>query len=285
MRLSTSFSAALLLTCFGGCAQLHKDLVRFDRSADCPKETATGLAARRNELGPLSPTRDLQCALVFLRKTDDPALLRTPLGSRLALHLAERESDPGRREKLAAEGVRFAEKAVALGAGNDGVVHYYLAANLGLAVRDQMALAVQNLPRLEGEMKRAVALSPDVDDGGPLRLLGMLYLKAPPWPTGIGDGDKALDLLKRALDKHPGHPLNHLFYAQALWEVEGDEAVHQVRARLETGMNLLRDGRWGYSKEPWRREFAELQKEVDELGEARRSASPVAFSAGKPLSR
>lgn len=268
-------STALLLTCLGGCAQLHKDVVRFDRLAGCPKDIGTGLAARQNGLGPLSPTQDLQCALVFLRKTDDPGLLRTPLGSRLALHLAERNLDPGQREKLAAEGVRFAEKAVALGAGNDGVVHYYLAANLGLAVRDRMTAAVQNLPRLEDEMKRAVALNPDVDDGGPLRLLGMLYLKAPPWPTGIGDGDKALDLLKQALDKHPGHPLNHLFYAQALWEVEGDAAVREVKARLADGMKLLRDGNWGYSEEPWRREFAEVQKEVSK---AEQPASPMAFS-------
>jgi hypothetical protein len=260
--------AVLLLASLGGCAKLHRGVVQFESLAGCPEQTAADLAAHRNELGPLSTTRTLECALEFLRNTHDPALLRSSLGSRIALHLAERAADPDKREKLAAEGVRFAEEAIALGADGDGAVHYYLAANLGLAVRDEVTLAAQNIPRLEREMKRAVELSPDMDDGGPLRLLGMLYLKAPPWPAGIGDGDKALDLLKQALDKHPSHPLNHLFYAQALWEVEGEEAANQVKAELAAGMKRLQEGNWGYSKEAWRKEFDNVQKEIGELSQA-----------------
>jgi hypothetical protein len=129
-------------------------------------------------------------------------------------------------------------------------------------VRDDITLAMANMTRLESEMKRAVELSPDIDYGGPLRLLGMLYLKAPPWPTGIGDGDKALELLKRVAEKHPAHPLNQLFYAQALWEVEGADAATQVESRMAAGRKLLQQGKWGYSREPWEREFAELEKEI-----------------------
>jgi hypothetical protein len=260
--------AALLPAVLGGCARLNRDVAQFDHLAGCPSETTATLAARQAQLGPLTPTHDLQCALEFLRDTRDPALLKTSLGSRLCLHLAERDPDPDQRVKLATEGVRFSDEALVLGGEGKGAVHYYLAANLGLAARDDMALALQSLPRLEREMKRAVELSPELDDGGPLRLLGMLYLKAPPWPNGIGDGDKALDLLKRALEKYPGHPLNHLFYAQALWEVEGDGAAGQVRAELAVGMRLLSEGNWGYNKEPWRREFSEVQKEVGEVDEA-----------------
>jgi hypothetical protein len=39
--------------------------------------------------------------------------------------------------------------------------------------------------RLENKMKQALALSPDIDSGWPLRLLGAPYLKAPAWPNGI----------------------------------------------------------------------------------------------------
>jgi hypothetical protein len=60
-----------------------------------------------------------------------------------------------------------------------------------------------------------------------------------------------------------------------LWEVEGNAAVREVKARLADGMKLLRDGNWGYSEEPWRREFAEVQKEVSK---AEQPASPMAFS-------
>jgi tetratricopeptide (TPR) repeat protein len=257
-------AAILLLAGLAGCAKLHRQVVPFEGLAECPWQTAVGLAAKQNQLGPQSTTRTLECTLAFLRGTHDPALLRSSLGSRIALHLAERNPDPGQRETLAAEGVRFAEEALALGADRDAAVHYYLAANLGLAVRDHMTLAVQNLPRLESEIKRAVELNPGIDDGGPLRLLGMLYLKAPPWPTGVGDGDKALDLLRQAAEQYPNHPLNHLFYAQALWEVEEDGAADRVKAELVVGQEKLAQGDWGYSREPWAKEFAQFQKELED---------------------
>jgi hypothetical protein len=254
----------LLSVLLTGCTKLHRGVVRFDRLSDCPKQTVETLEAQHNELGPLSDTHTLECTLQFLRGTHHLTLRRSSLGSRLCLHLAERNLDQGKCEKLASEGVRFAETAVALGADGDGAVHYYLAVNLGLAVRDHLTLAVENLARLESELKRAVALSPDVDGGGPLRVLGTLYLKAPPWPTGIGDGDKALAFLKQAVEKHPNHPLNHLFYAEAIWELDGEEASDRVETELATGMKLLMEGRWGYNREPWKREFALLQKQIDE---------------------
>jgi tetratricopeptide (TPR) repeat protein len=258
--------AILMLSFMVGCAGLQRDRVRLDRLSDCPSQTADTLVAQQNKLGPLSDTHALACALNVLRDTQDHAALRTALGSRLCLHLAERELNPEKREKFATEGVNFAEAALAQGGVGDGAVHYYLAANLGLAVREHITLAMENLGRLESEMKQAVALSPDIDDGGPLRLLGALYLKAPAWPNGIGDLDKALELLEKAVKDHPGHPLNHLFYAQALWH-DGDEAsLSQAKAEFALGEKLLTEGNWGYSKEPWQKEFAEFAQELGESG-------------------
>jgi hypothetical protein len=255
--------AAVAMPVLAGCAALHSDRVRFDGLSGCPGQTAAALAAQQSQFGPLSDTHTLECALTALRGSQDPALRRTSLGSRLSLHLAEREANPDRREKLAAEGVSFAEEALAQGADDDAAVHYYLAANLGLAVREHITLAMDNLGRLEGAMKRALALNPDIDHGGPLRLLGALYLKAPAWPSGIGDLDKALDLLGKAVKEHPVHPLNHLFYAQALWH-EGDEAsLSQAKAEFTLGERLLAKGQWGYSKESWEKEFAEFQQELE----------------------
>lgn len=249
-----------------GCAGLQREHVQFEQLSDCPKQTVATLAAKQSQFGPLSATHTLYCALTVLRDSQDPALRRTSLGSRLCLYLAERETDQENREKLAAEGVGFAEGALAQGGGDDGAVHYYLAINLGLAVREHITLAFGQLGRLEGEMKRAVALSPDIDDGGPLRILGALYLKAPAWPNGIGDRDKALELLGKAVKEHPGHPLNHLFYAQALWE-EGDEAnISRAKSEFALGEKLLAEGNWGYSKEPWKKEFDEFQQEFGDAG-------------------
>jgi tetratricopeptide (TPR) repeat protein len=256
--------AVSILAFLSGCASLQHGQVQPDQLAECPKQTVATLVDEQNQLGPLSDTHTLACALNVLRNTQDRAVRRTALGSRICLHLAERETSQEKREKLAAEGVRFAETALAQ--GGNGAVHYYLAANLGLAVREHITLAVENLGRLESEMKQALALSPDIDDGGPLRLLGALYLKAPPWPNGIGDIDKALELLKKAVKEHPRHPLNHLFYAQALWDEGEEDALTQVKSEFELGELLLDEGNWGYSKASWKKEFDKFRQELKEAG-------------------
>lgn len=216
-----------------------------------------------NALGPRNSTQELECGLATLRDSHDPRLMRSALGSRIALHLAERNENPGQRESLAHEGVRLAEQALNQGGEHDAAVHYYLAINLGLAVHDHPVEAAHAVQRLETEASRAVSLNPDLDGGGPLRLLGMLYLKAPAWPAGIGDGDKALDLLKQSVDKHPEHPLNHLFYAQALWDLEGESMLPQTRAAYARGLDCLEKGNWGFNKTPWQKEFSSFNHELE----------------------
>ncbi|MEI6066816.1 MAG: sterol transporter outer membrane protein BstC [Methylococcaceae bacterium] len=262
MRTARLLSTLLLPALLAGCAGIQQPPAQADRLSDCPKQTAASLVAEQNQLGHLSDSHTLACALTVLGDSQDPAVGRTSLGSRLCLQLAERDTNQEKREKLATQGVGFAETALANGGDSDGAVHYYLAANLGLAVREHITQAMGNLGRLESEMKQALALSPDIDNGGPLRLLGALYLKAPAWPNGIGDRDKALELLEKAVKEHPKHPLNHLFYAQALWD-EGDEAtLTQVKAEFALGEKLLTEGNWGYSKEPWKKEFDAFQQEL-----------------------
>jgi hypothetical protein len=258
--MNTRFSFLLVAVSLlaSGCASLRDESVVFKGLSDCPAQSAANLLANQTQLGPASSTHSLQCALTVARESRDAALNRSALPSRLALHLAEREADPRRKVALANEGVQLAERALQQGGMNNGAVQYYLAANLGLSVRDRPLEAAQQLPRLEQTLKKAVQLEPGIDQGGPLRLLGMLYLKAPPWPTGLGDGDKALDLLKQARSRYPGHPLNDLFYAQALWEV--DNQVDQARTALELGQRALQAGAWGYNKAVWAREFATFAK-------------------------
>ena len=125
------FSTVSLLALLVGCAGFQQKPVRIDRPSGCPKQTAASVVAEQNQLGSLSDTQTLACALTILHDTQDLAVRRTSLGSRLSLNLAERETDPDKREKLANEGVNFAEAAIAQGGNPDGAVHYYLAANLG----------------------------------------------------------------------------------------------------------------------------------------------------------
>lgn len=263
-------STLAIATFLAGCAGLRRDSIEFGNLADCPEQTAAELIGRQNRLGPTSDTPTLRCALNFLRNSDDPRLRRSPLASRLCLHLAERETNRTKRERLAAEGVAFAEAALAEDGADDGALHYYLAANLGLVVREHIALAMNNLKRLEREMQQALRLNPDIDHGGPLRLLGALYLKAPSWPTGIGDVDKSLSLLARAVELHPEHPLNHLFYAQALWHEDETANLDRVKAEFAQGESLLTEAEWGHNVVPWKQEFVEFAQEMGQIGSSHR---------------
>jgi hypothetical protein len=254
-----------LLSIFAGCAHLQKDLVELKLDS-CPQQTTEQLAAQAYSFSSASDDLILQCALGLLRSNSDPTLVRSSLGARVCMLLAERTNDQASREKLAAEGVRDAEAALKEGAEQDGKVHYYLAVNLGLAIREHITLAYKQIDRLEQELKKALELSPDEDSGGPARILGMLYLKAPAWPKGIGDSDKALEMLAEVVRKHPEHPLNHLFYAQALWEVEAEAGVDQARLQLAEGKKLLDTENWGKNREPWLKEFLELEKELNKSG-------------------
>lgn len=243
-----------------GCGALPNRIVLFGPVSGCSGVSEESLLASRNSLGATTSTDELHCAMRIARNATMPSFVKSSLSSEIALHLAERQAPGADREALAAEGVKLAERSLSAGGKQDAAVHYYLAANLGLAINDHPVQAAENLHRLEDELTLAVKISKAVDQGGPLRLLGMLYLKAPPWPTGVGDGDKALSLLKESVDEFGDHPLNHLFYAEALFEV--DEKTAEAQAEIKKGQLLLANGPWGNNREIWQKEFADVINEV-----------------------
>jgi hypothetical protein len=205
----------------------------------------------------------LECALNSIRAGNDPALLRSATGTHISFLLADRTVDAVQRETWASGGVSLAETALAQGAEQDGAVHYYLAANLGWSVRAHPVAAMQSLPRMESELMHAIQLTPELDQGGPLRTLGMLYLKAPPWPGGIGDGDKALELLRQVVEQYPDHPLNHLFYAQALLAAGGADNISKAGKEWNKGNQLLITGKlWVNNRDSWGAEFSDVAEQL-----------------------
>jgi tetratricopeptide (TPR) repeat protein len=136
---------------------------------------------------------------------------------------------------------------------------FFFALNQGIIVRFKGLFAINKLPEIHEALK--ISQKADtIDDGGPLRVLGMLYLKAPAWPSGIGDLDKALELLEQSVKKYPQHPQNYMFYAEALIEDDNKEKALQ---NLDIAYKLAVPEMWGiYYSAKWRTEIEELKKKI-----------------------
>jgi tetratricopeptide (TPR) repeat protein len=253
------FSIGVLI---GGCSHLREDVVALSITKDCPVYHDNNLLAKVDLIDSKTPTHELQCLLACLRTTSNTSILQSHFPSRICILLAEREDDQETQEKFAAEGVYFAEQAISMGAKEDGRVHYYWAVNMGLAIRRQYALALKTLKPLVEKLESAQQKVPNEELGGPGRVLGMLYLKAPPWPQNVGDYDKAFTLLKQTVEKFPEHPLNHLFYAKALWDINDSDSIEEIRSELEKTREQLKEERWGFAKSIWVKELDEFEKEL-----------------------
>jgi hypothetical protein len=244
---------ALLVLLGTGCATPSpKDLVRFDAQNTCPGWNNEQREENINRFDDTTDTSTLQCALDRLRNAKECRIDENAAAAMICFLLADRtEADQTRRERLAAEGVGWAERALAQGGEARGDVYYYRAVNLGIAIEKHPITALKSLDRLVASLDKAIALAPDVHNAGPYRVLGMVYLKAPPWPQGIGDGDKSLDLLQEAVRRSPEYPMNRIFHARALWEVEGEEAGREIAAYLEEALRLMNGERWRTVRERW----------------------------------
>jgi len=187
------------------------------------------------------------------------------LASRSCLWLTEYGRPPvcwdgDEGEAQVADCTHFGEAAVAADRDN-AQYQYYLALNMALALKvAPLTAAPFNLSSVVKALKRSVDMAPDMDEGGPLRVLGALYLKAPPWPAGVGDEEKALELLELAVEDHPDHPLNHLFLAEAQIEDEDYEAAQE---HLDLARKLLDPARFFWRAQRWNRMVDEVQKTLD----------------------
>jgi tetratricopeptide (TPR) repeat protein len=181
--------------------------------------------------------------------------------ARACFVLADAASTDEERRRWADEGAKHAGRAAAR-QPRSAEAHYYLAVNLGLVASTRPVGALQMVPTIAAAGKRAMELAPSYDRGGPLRLMGRLYAKAPPWPTSIGDLEEAMQILRRAVDSFPDEPLNRLFLAEALVSAHRyDEAKAELRRVLAAAPK----GDWARVGKRWRREARKLLRRA-ELG-------------------
>jgi tetratricopeptide (TPR) repeat protein len=169
--------------------------------------------------------------------------------ARACAWLAEDFGDKMTREQFAYHGIGYAKAAVALEPHRvEG--HYYLGINIGLSATTKTIGAYNMVPQVRDEAKAAVKYDETFDHAGPLRLLGSVYAKAPPWPASIGDTDEAKKYLSRAVKLAPGYPENHLLYGDAL-DADGNaqEALRQYKQVVESPC----DAGYAHRLQRWRR--------------------------------
>ena len=97
-----------------------------------------------------------------------------------------------------------------------GVARYLVAYLTALEAKYDPLSGLDLVPIVEREALTAAQLNPKVDHGGPDRMLGELYLRAPGFPVSIGDSRKAVTHYRRAVDQDPNFPGNRLGLVEAL---------------------------------------------------------------------
>ena len=98
----------------------------------------------------------------------------------------------------------------------DARFDYLRSEALGLRVRSHPSHALTALGEIHQHALAAYRLDKRLYSGAPIRLLGMLLVKAPPWPQGPGDPDEGLKLLDEAIKEFPDRAEAYAHKAEAL---------------------------------------------------------------------
>jgi hypothetical protein len=173
--------------------------------------------------------------------------------------LADEFTDKKMREQFAYHGIQYAKAAVALEPKRvEG--HYYLGINLGLSATTKTIGAYNMVPQVRDAAKAAVRADEKFDHAGPLRLLGSVFAKAPPWPASIGDVEEGQKHLARAVKLDGDYPHNHLLYADAL---AADEKLKEAAKEYNQVLSAQPAPEYAHRFEKWKKEAASA---LDKLG-------------------
>ncbi len=197
-----------------------------------------------------------RAALEFAQRPDAAAVSRSrtlyleasradgaPVGSflgaaRATAWLVEHETDAGRREELAVEGVQIGQHCVRL-FPSEAECTYRLALAVGQQARERPSTAIDGLGVMVDLLEEVIAVSKATDFAGGDRVLALVLLRAPGWPTGPGDPEGGLTHAKAAADAFPDHPPNQLVLAEALLE---NGRLQDAQRAFERSAELAQSG-------------------------------------------
>ena len=152
--------------------------------------------------------------------------------------LGEDADDADDRVAFFDEGVQCGEAAVGINE-NSLEGNFWLAVNYGSFGQEKGVM--QSLALIQ-PLKTAAEKAAEIDGGyfygGPWRVLGRLYHKAPGFPFSVGSTKKAVECLEKAVELGPKFFLNRIFLAEAyLSNRDRQKAREQLEWILNAPLN------------------------------------------------
>jgi hypothetical protein len=175
----------------------------------------------------------------------DGAPVEAFLGAaRATAWLVEHEENAPRREELAVEGVQIGQHCTRL-FPEVPECQYRLALAVGQQARERPSTAVDGLEVMVELLTEVIAVAPNLDFAGGDRVLALVLLRAPGWPTGPGDIEKALAHAVTAAERYPRYPPNQLVLAEAL---DRNDQPEMAGRAFQKAADLARDS--GFADDP-----------------------------------
>lgn len=102
---------------------------------------------------------------------------------------------------------------------------YYRAIATGLFAQENQSYGLDAMDKIREDARTARKLDPSFDEGGPDRVLGLLYLRSPGAPTGVGSIRRAEFHLRKAYEEFPERAENPLYLAECEIERGADQGT------------------------------------------------------------
>ena len=179
--------------------------------------------------GPSGPNLDRSLACADEVLAQNPAHEEAAWRAARALFFLSFQAVSEERAPLSARCMDVAQVATSVGRRAESF--YYAALCMGARARARNLEGLELLPEMVEAGLMARRIDPAIAHAGPDRLLGGIYMRAPAWPTSVGDLDEALAHLRAAVAAAPEWPENHLLLAEALVDDDRPKEARKVFAR------------------------------------------------------
>jgi hypothetical protein len=189
--------------------------------------------ARSSDPSSVARARDLYLEVVRSEGAPPEAFFGA---CRATAWLVEHEEDAQRRKELVTEGVQIGQWCARLHP-EEVECTYRLALAVGQQARERSSTAVDGLDVIVELLEQVIAKDPLLDFAGGHRVLALVLLRAPGWPTGPGDPETGLEHARTAARAFPDHPPNQLVLGEALRD---NGEVGAARQALQRGVDLAR---------------------------------------------